>query len=70
MVTPSDVWLVATADRPAPGARLLVADRRDPNVYEQALQQSWDAVVEVSWHPGFVRAALAALAGCSSPAPA
>jgi nucleoside-diphosphate-sugar epimerase len=47
---------------PAPSARLLTADRRDPSAYEQARKQSWDAVVEVSWQPGFVRAALAALA--------
>ncbi|MGZ4532363.1 MAG: NAD-dependent epimerase/dehydratase family protein, partial [Mycobacteriaceae bacterium] len=44
-------------------ARLIRADRDEPNAYAEAASESWDGVIDLARQPGHARSAVEALAG-------
>jgi 2'-hydroxyisoflavone reductase len=48
-----------------PGTTWVRADRTSPSAYAEVAGRRWDAVVDVSWQPDFVRSALSRLAETS-----
>jgi 2'-hydroxyisoflavone reductase len=57
------VWCLARGESGAApaGATLIRADRQSEDAYDMVRDQDWDAVVDLTWQPGLVRSALAAL---------
>ena len=51
------------AGTPPDGVTWVRSDRSAGDGYDEVRDRDWDAVVEVSWQPDFVRSALAALSG-------
>lgn len=49
----------------AAGATFVRADRGEPHAYDAVVGEQWDALVDVSSHPGYASAASTALATCS-----
>ncbi len=49
------------AGAPAEGIEFIAADRSTATAYDTVRDRDWDAVVDVSWQPAFVAAAVAAL---------
>jgi len=47
------------------GVTWVQADRNHPNAYDAVVDTHWDAVVDVTRHPGHARSAAAALAPCT-----
>ena len=55
----------SSGEAPA-GVHFVQSDRDRSGAYDRVTRQTWDAVVDVSRHPGQVRAAAAALSGQSA----